>query len=78
MKQTAPGDRERRPVRPAEMLHQNRGHIGADGVEGTMAKRDLAVVAGEDVQAQQDDGVHQHHVELEHAIVADQEGQRHS
>jgi hypothetical protein len=41
-----------------------------------VAERDLAAVAGEDVQAEQRDGVHQHQRELERAVVADEERQR--
>ncbi len=70
------GDRHRRPVRHAEPVHQDRRDVGADRVERAVAERDLAVVAGQDVEAEQRDRVDQHQRELERAVVADQERQR--
>src|SRR6185312_2959410 len=55
--------------------HEDRGGVGAAGIEGAMAQRDLAVEAGQNVQAQNRDGIDHHHVELVHPVVLDQEGQ---
>src|SRR5205814_8544527 len=49
---------------------------GAEGVERAVAERDLPAVAGEDVQAEERDRVHQHQGQLEGAVVAEQERQR--
>ena len=65
------GDRDRRPVRHAGLVHQDRRRVGADRVEGAMAERDLAVVAGQHVEAEQRDRIDQHQRELEHVIVAE-------
>jgi hypothetical protein len=69
------GRRQRGPVRQAGLVHQDGCGVGAEGVEGAVPERELAVEAGQDVQAQDGDGIHQHQVELEHAVVLDQEGQ---
>ena len=42
-----------------------------------MPERDLPVEAGEDVQPEDRDRVHQHQVELKHAIVLHQERKHH-
>jgi len=51
------------------------GSVGAEGVERPVAERELAVKAGQDVQAEDRDRVHHDQVELEHAVVLEQEGQ---
>ena len=55
------------------MVHQNRRHIGADRVERAVAERDLAVVAGQHVEAEQRDRVRQDQGQLEDAVVAEEE-----
>src|SRR2546428_2479391 len=72
----AAGGGHYRPVRRACLVDEDRGAVGAQGVEGAVAEGDLAVVAGEDVEPEQRDGVHQHQRELKGAIAADQERQR--
>ena len=47
------------------MLHQDRGRVGADGVEGAVAERELAVEAGQQVEAEDGDRVDQHQRQLE-------------
>ena len=42
-----------------------------------MSKRDLTVIAGQNIETEQNDGVDQHHVELEHAVVTHQKWQSH-
>ena len=64
-----------RPVGRAEPVHQDGGGIRADRVEGAVPERDLAVVAGEDVEPEKRDRVDQHERELERAVVADHERQ---
>src|SRR3989475_6090984 len=71
----AAGGRHYRPVRRACLVDEDRRAVGAQGVEGAVAEGDLAVVAGEDVESEQRDGVHQHQRELKGAIAADQEGE---
>ena len=69
------GHRKRGPIRHAELVDQHRGDVRADRVERAMPERDLAVVTGEDVQAEQRDRIHQNQRELEDAVVADDERQ---
>ena len=70
------GDRNRRPVGHAGLVHQDRRGVGADGVERAVAERDLAVVAGQHVEAEQRDRVRQDQRHLEHAVVGERERQR--
>jgi len=70
------GGGHHRPVRHACLVDEDRGAVGAQGVEGTVPEGDLAVVAGDDVKPEQCDGVNQHQRELKGAIAADQEGER--
>src|SRR5882762_4974762 len=72
----AAGGGHYRPVRRARLVDEDRGAVGAQGVEGAVPEGDLAVVAGEDVEPEQRDGVNQHQRELKGAIAADQERQR--
>src|SRR3989454_1067588 len=72
----AAGGGHYRPVRRARLVDEDRGAVGAQGVEGAVAEGDLAVVAGEDVEPEQRDGVHQYQCELKGVIAADQERQR--
>src|SRR6266850_2381915 len=72
----AAGGGHHRPVRRARLVDEDRGAVGAQGVEGAVPEGDLAVVAGEDVEPEQRDGVNQHQRELKGAIAADQERQR--
>ena len=60
------------------MLHQDRGRVGADGVEGAVAERELAVEAGEEVQAADGDRVDQHQRQLENeeALGDERDGNR--
>ena len=63
------------PVRQAGVHDQQRRHIGANGVEGAVAQRDLAVVADQDVHAQQRHRVDQHVGQPEELEIGDE--QRH-
>ncbi len=65
------GGRKGRPVRKIPTVHHDRRDIGADRKESAVAERDLAVVAGEDVEPQQHDRVTDHERELERPVVAD-------
>src|SRR5437588_1385140 len=65
-----------RPVGRARLVDEDRGAVGAQGVEGAVPEGDLAVVAGEDVEPEQRDRVNQHQRELESAIAAHHERQR--
>ena len=57
-------------------MHQDGGGVGAGGKKAAVAERDLAVVAGEDVEAEHGDGVDHHHRQFEHVIFAQAERQR--
>ena len=67
--------RQGRPVRHVEMVHQDRRRIGADGIEGAVAERDLAVEAGQQVQAEHGDRRDHHGADQEQPIVGDEVGQ---
>ena len=54
------GQRNRRPVRQAEFRHQDRRPVAADGEEGAVAERYLAVEAGQKIEAEQRDGEDEH------------------
>src|SRR6185369_321198 len=70
------GDRDRRPVRPTRLVHQDRRRVRTDRVERAVAERDLAVVAGQHVEPEQRDRVREHERDLEDAVVGDEERQR--
>src|SRR6185369_9255254 len=70
------GDRNRRPVRKARLVHEDRGDVRPYGIERAVAERNLSVEPGEDVQAEQGDRVDQDQRELEGAVFADEERQR--
>ena len=53
-------DRDGQIIGNAELRRQDRRAIAADGEEGAVAERDLAVEAGEQVEADQRDGEDQH------------------
>jgi hypothetical protein len=67
------GGRERQPIGHMEAIHENCGGIGAHGRERSMPERNLSVVAGEQIQAEQGDGVDDHQRHLKNLIVADRE-----
>ncbi len=70
------GNRHRRPIRDARHLgQQDRRGIAADGEESAMAQRDLAVEAGEDVEAQKRDRVDDDQRHLREVEVAERERQ---
>src|ERR1700722_16176743 len=54
------GQRYRRPVRQPEFRYQDRRPIAADGEEGAVAQRYLAVEAGQEIEAEQRDGEDEH------------------
>src|ERR1700722_16785542 len=54
------GQRYRRPVRQSEFRDQDRRPAPADGEEGAMAQRYLAVKAGQEIEAEQRDGEDEH------------------
>jgi len=62
--------RDRGPQRNRKVRDQDRRGIGADGVKRAMAQGNLAVVADQDVQAEQGDGVDQDIGELEELEIA--------
>jgi hypothetical protein len=64
------------PIGHAKLIHQHRSGVGPYGIKGAMAQRNLAVVAGEHVQAQQCNGIGQRQCELENTVVTQQKGQR--
>ena len=70
------GRGDRRPIGQVPAIHHDRGGIGADREERAMAERNLPVVAGEDVETEQRDGITDRQRELESPIVADEERQR--
>ena len=51
------GERDRRPVREARLRREDGGRVAADGHERAVPERDLARVAGEDVEAADGDEV---------------------
>ena len=57
-------------------MHQDGGGVGAGGKEAAVAERDLAVVAGENVEPEHGDGVDHHHRQFEHVIFAQAKRQR--
>src|ERR1700733_4898119 len=54
------GKRDRRPVGKAELHHQDRRAIAADGEKRAVAERDLAVEAGQEIEAEQRDREDEH------------------
>ena len=66
--------RQRRPERPSGLVDQDGGGVGADGEEGAVPERDLAVEAGEQDEAQHGDGIDDHQAELQELEVADEAG----
>src|SRR6185437_2710522 len=68
-------DRQRQRIIDVGVLHQDRGSIGTDRVEGALAERELAAAAGQDVQRQHGYAVDQQHRHLEDDEVLDE--QRH-
>ena len=69
------GHRNRPAVRDVPLVDHDRGRVRAHRVEGAVAERDLAVVAGEDVEAEQRHRVDVDLGELEQPEVAQREGQ---
>ena len=69
------GHRDSGPVGHAIFVHEDRRYVGADGVKRAVAERNLAVVPGQDVEAEQCDRVHKHQRALEGRVVADEEWQ---
>ena len=67
--------RQGRPVRHVEMVHQDRRRVGADGVEGAVAERDLAVEAGQQVEPEHRDRRDDHGADQEQPVVGDEVGQ---
>src|ERR1700722_15177588 len=65
------GDRHGRPIRNASLVEQDRRRVGADRVERSVAQRNLAVEAGQDVESQHSYGVDQHLTELRYVIATD-------
>jgi len=57
-------------------MHQDGGRIGAGGEETAMAERDLAVVAGQNIETEHGDGIDHHQGQLEDVIIADRKRQR--
>jgi len=53
-------DRNRDPIRDAELRHQNRRPIAADGEEGAVTERYLAIEAGQQIEPQKSDSENQH------------------
>ena len=68
--------REGPAVGDAPAVHHDRGDVGADRVERAVAQRELAVVAGQHVQAEDRDRVDVDLGELEEPEVAEHERQR--
>ena len=54
------GQRDRRPIRQAELRNQDRRPVAADGEKGAVAERDLAVEPGQEIETEQRDGEDEH------------------
>src|SRR6185437_156140 len=67
------GDRNRRPIRDAELRHKDRGSVPADREERAVAERDLPVEPGQNVEAKKRDGEDQHLGALVEAIARGEE-----
>ena len=63
-------DRNGQPIGQAELDDKDRRAIAADGEEGAVAERKLAVVTGQEIEAEQRDGVDEHLRELIEMIAA--------
>ncbi len=55
------------------MLHQDRGRIGADGEERAVAERELPVIAGQEIEPENGDGVNQRERKLEEIEILQRE-----
>jgi len=58
------------------ILVWDRGRVSADREKCAMAQGDLAVVADQQIEPEQRDGIDDHHRALESVIGAEHEGQR--
>ena len=67
------GQRNGRPVRQAEFRYQNRRPIAANGEEGAVTERNLAVVSGQQIEPQKSDGEDQHLLALVEMIAGGEE-----
>ena len=67
------GDRNRRPIGKTGFRHQDRRAVAADGKKGAVAEGDLAVEAGEEIEAEQSNGENEHLRALIDVIAGSQE-----
>src|SRR6185312_14638462 len=70
------GDRDCHPIGHANLRDEDRRRIRADREKRTVAERDLTVVADQKIEAEQCDGVDDHHRRLEGVIGAEHKRQR--
>ena len=71
------GGRQRPVIGHVALVHQDRRGVGADGKEGGMAERKLAVEPGEQIEPKDRDGVDHRQRKLEDEKILHHERQRH-